>query len=124
MQKHSDFVPIHKILIPFVHEGPGMHALELARHFDAEIVLVGVVVVPPEQSLSTAAPAVRALRKRLRHYGKDERITSKSQIIVSYQPWMELVKFLQDEKPASQYLQIKSIFPSSYALATFFPSGE
>ena len=110
MQKHSDFVPIHKILIPFVHEGPGMHALELARHFDAEIVLVGVVVVPPEQSLSTAAPAVRALRKRLRHYGKDERITSKSQIIVSYQPWMELVKFLQDEKPDLLCLEWDSHF--------------
>ena len=110
MQKHSDFVPIHKILIPFVHEGPGMQALELARHFDAEIVLVGVVVVPPEQSLSTAAPAVRALRKRLRHYGKDERITSKSQIIVSYQPWMELVKFLQDEKPDLLCLEWDSHF--------------
>ena len=110
MQKHSEFVPIHKILIPFVHEGPGMHALELARHFDAEIVLVGVVVVPPEQSLSTAAPAVRALRKRLRHYGKDERITSKSQIIVSYQPWMELVKFLQDEKPDLLCLEWDSHF--------------
>ncbi len=110
MQKHSDFVPIHKILIPFIHDGPGMHALELARHFDAEIVLVGVVVVPPEQSLSTAAPAVRALRKRLRHYGKDERITSKSQIIVSYQPWMELAKFLQDEKPDLLCLEWDSHF--------------
>lgn len=110
MQKHSDFVPIHKILIPFVHDGPGMHALELARHFDAEIVLVGVVVVPPGQSLSTAAPAVRALRKRLRHYGKDERITSKSQIIVSYQPWMELAKFLQDEKPDLLCLEWDSHF--------------
>ncbi|MBM3179995.1 MAG: glucosyl-3-phosphoglycerate synthase [Chloroflexi bacterium] len=110
MQKHSDFVPIHKILIPFVHDGPGMHALELARHFDAEIILVGVVVVLTEQSLSTAAPAVRALRKRLRHYGKDERITSKSQIIVSYQPWMELAKFLQDEKPDLLCLEWDSHF--------------
>jgi len=86
MQKHSKFVPIHTILIPFVHEGPGLHALEVARHFDAEIILVGVVVVPPDQSLSVGAVAARALRKQLRFYGKDERITSKSQIIVSYQP--------------------------------------
>jgi len=99
MQKHSKFVPIHKILIPFVHDGPGLHTLEIARYFDAEIILVGVVVVPPGQSLSMAAPAARILRKQLRHYGKDERITSKSQIIVSYQPWMELVKFLQDDPP-------------------------
>ena len=87
MRTHSEFVPVHKILIPFVHNGPGIHALEIWRHFEAEIVLVGVVVVPAQQSLSTAAPAARALRKQLRHYRKDERITSKSQIIVSYQPF-------------------------------------
>ncbi len=99
MRTRSEFIPIHKILIPFVYEGPGVNALELARYFEGEIILVGVVVVPLEQSLSTATPAARALRKQLRHYGKDERITSKSQIIVSYHPWMELVKCTQDEKP-------------------------
>lgn len=99
MIKHSEFKPIHTILIPLIHEGPGMHALELARHFDAEILLVGVVVVPPDQSLSVGAMAARALRKQLRHYGKDERITSKSQIIVSHQPWSELSNLLQKEKP-------------------------
>ncbi len=99
MRTHSEFVPIHKILIPFVHDGPGIHTLEVARHFDAKFILVGIVVVPSEESLSTAAPAARALRKQLRHYGKDENITSKSQIIVSYHPWVDLVKVLQDEKP-------------------------
>ncbi len=99
MRTRSEFIPIHKILIPFVYDGPGVNALELARYFEGEIILVGVVIVPPGQSLSTATPAARALRKELRHYGKDERITSKSQIIVSYQPWMELVKCSQDEKP-------------------------
>ena len=99
MQKHSEFVPIHTILIPFVHDGPGIQALEAARHFDAEIILVGIVVVPPDQSLSMGAVSARALRKQLRHYGKDERITSKSQIIVSYQPWNELSNLLQKEKP-------------------------
>lgn len=110
MQKHSEFIPIHTILIPFVHEGPGMHALELARHFDAEILLVGVVVVPPDQSLSVGAVAARALRKQLRHLGKDKRITSKSQIIVSHQPWNELAKFLQDENPDLLCLEFDSHF--------------
>ncbi|MDO8753852.1 MAG: universal stress protein, partial [Anaerolineales bacterium] len=110
MQKHSEFIPIHTILIPFVYEGPGMRALELARHFDAEILLVGVVVVPPDQSLSVGAVAARVLRKQLRHLGKDERITSKSQIIVSHQPWMELAKFLQDENPDLLCLEWDSHF--------------
>ena len=110
MQKHSKFVPIHTILIPFVHEGPGLHALEVARHFDAEIILVGVVVVPPDQSLSVGAVAARALRKQLRFYGKDERIISKSQIIVSYQPWNELSSLLQKEKPGLLCLEWDSHF--------------
>lgn len=99
MQKHSGFVPIHTILIPFVHEGPGAHALEVARHLDAEIILLGVVVVPPEQSLSVGAAAARILRRQLRQYGRDERITSRAQIIVSHRPWQELVNLLQKERP-------------------------
>lgn len=110
MQKHSKFVPIHTILIPFVHDGPGIHALEAARHLDAEIILVGVVVVPDERSLSKGTVAARALRKQLRHYGKDERITSKSQIIVSYQPWNELSNLLQKEKPDLLCLEWDSHF--------------
>jgi len=99
MRKHSEFLPFRRILVPFMHEGPGANALEVARHLDAEIILIGVVVVPSEESLSVGAVAARALRKQLRQYGMDERITGRAKIIVSYEPWMELVKRLQDEKP-------------------------
>ena len=108
MQKHSEYVPIHTVLIPFVHEGPGVHALEAARHMDAEIILVGVVVVPPDQSLSVGAVGARALRRLLRIYGRDKRITSKSQIIVSYSPWDEISKLIQDEKPDLLCLEFES----------------
>jgi glucosyl-3-phosphoglycerate synthase len=99
MQKHSDYAPIHTVLIPLVHNGPGGHALEAAHHMDAEIILVGVVVVPEGQSLSLGAVAARALRRQLRYYGKEEHITSKSQVIVSYHPWDEISRLLQKEKP-------------------------
>jgi len=98
-QKHSEFTPIHTILIPLIYEGPGMNALELARHFDAKIILVGVVVVPSDQSLSIGAAAARVLRKQLRAYGKHEQLISKSQIIVSYQPWNELFQLILKENP-------------------------
>ncbi|HQU36248.1 MAG TPA: hypothetical protein PLR65_06665, partial [Anaerolineales bacterium] len=78
-----------------VHEGPGIHALDSARHFDAEIILVGVVVVPPDQSLSMGAASARALRKLLRIFGKDPRVTAKSQVIVDYEPWNRLSKLVQ-----------------------------
>jgi glucosyl-3-phosphoglycerate synthase len=110
MQKHSEFIPIHTVLIPFVHQGPGVHALEAARHLDAEIILVGVVVVPSNQSLSVGAVAARSLRRLLRIYGKDKRITSKSQIVVSYQPWNELSSLLQKENPDLLCLEWDSHF--------------
>src|SRR6185436_10970172 len=81
--RHSEFSPIHTIFVPLIHQGPGLRALDMARLFDAEITLVGVVVVPPEQSLSTGAIAARSLRRLLRIFGKDNHITSKSQVIVA-----------------------------------------
>ena len=99
MEKRTKFSPIRSIFIPLVHEGPGLQALEAASHLDAHIILVGVVVVPPGQSLSVGAVGARVLRKQLRHLGKNERITSKSRIIVSYQPWDEISNLLLKEKP-------------------------
>jgi nucleotide-binding universal stress UspA family protein len=110
MRKSSEFAPINKVLIPLVYEGPGTQALELARCLDANIILVGVVVVPPEESLSVGATAARELRKQLRQYGKEPRITGKSQIIVSYQPWMELAKLVQNERPDLLCLEWDSHF--------------
>ena len=108
MQKHSEFAPIHTILVPIIHEGPGQHALEAARHFDAKIILVGVVIVPDDKSLSTGAAAARAVRRVLRTHGKDERISGKTQVIVAHQPWKDLSKLLQDEKPDLLFLEFES----------------
>ena len=65
MQKRSEFNPIHTILVPFVHEGPGLEALEAARHLDAKIILVGIVIVPSEQSLSLGAVASACIAKTI-----------------------------------------------------------
>ena len=108
MQKRSEYVPLHTILVPMIHEGPGIHALDIARQFDAEIILVGVVVVPAEQSLSVGAAGARAIRRLLRIFGKDKRVTSKSQVIVSHEPWIDLSKLLQDEKPDLLCLEFES----------------
>ena len=108
MQRRSEFKPIHTILIPFVHDGPGLYMLDAARQFDAEVILVGVVVVPPDQSLSTGAAGARALRKMLRIFGRDKQVTSKSQIIVSYEPWYELSSLIQKEKPDLLFLDYEA----------------
>ena len=110
MEKRSSFSPIRSILVPFVHEGPGLHAFDTARLFNAEIILVGVVVVPPDQSLSVGAAGARAVRRLLRIFGKDEHIRIKSRPIVSYEPWKELAKLIQDEEPDLLCLEFESHF--------------
>lgn len=100
MRTHSKFAPIHKVLIPFLHNGPGAEALEVAKHFEAEVVLIGIVKVPEtETNLSTASPNVKELRKQLRQYSSDKQITVKSKVIVSHEPWLEFIKVLREEKP-------------------------
>jgi len=110
MQRHSEYVPIHKVFIPFVHEGPGHQALEAARHMDAAIILMGVVVVPPDQSLSVGSAGARSLRRLLRIYSREKDITVKSRIIVSYEPWNELAKVVQDERPDLLCLEFEAHF--------------
>lgn len=99
MKKHNKFNPIRTIMVPMVHEGPGLHVLDTARIFDAEVILVGVVVVPAEQSLSVGAAGARAIRRLLRIFGRDPRVTSRSKPIIAHEPWKEFAKLLQDEKP-------------------------
>lgn len=118
MQRHSEFAPLHTILVPFIHDGPGLHALDAARQFNAEIILVGVVVVPEGQSLSTGAAAARALRRTLRMYGKDKRITSKTKVIVSHEPWKELSNLLQDENPDLLCLEFDSHLKALHVTAS------
>ncbi|MFN3491261.1 MAG: hypothetical protein ACK40V_03480, partial [Anaerolineales bacterium] len=105
MHKHADFSPIRTIFIPLIHEGPGENMIEAARHFDAEIILIGIVIVPEGQSLSMGAVSARKLRKQLRDYGKDKQIISKSQVIVSHKPWNELSVMLQNEQPDLLFLE-------------------
>jgi len=105
MQRRSEFSPIRKIIVPFIHEGPGLHALDAARLLDAEIILVGVVVVPPEQNLSVGMAGARAVRRSLRIFGRDPHVTGKSKVIVSHEPWDELITFIEDEDPDLLFLE-------------------
>ena len=65
MQKRPEFNPIRTILVPVVYEGPGLQALEAARHLDAKIILVGIVIVPPDQSLSVGCSCRTCIAKTI-----------------------------------------------------------
>lgn len=108
MLRRSEFTPIRTILVPLIHDGPGLHALDAARFLDGEIILVGVVVVPPEESLSMGAVPARAMRRLLKIYGRDKKVTAKAKIIVSHEPWNELSGLLQEEKPDLLFLEFET----------------
>lgn len=108
MLRHSGFTPIRTILVPLIHDGPGLHALDAARLLDGEVILVGVVIVPAEESLSTGAAPARAMRRLLKIYGRDKKITAKTKIIVSHEPWNELSELLQEEKPDVLFLEYEA----------------
>lgn len=105
MKRHSEFAPIHTILVPFVHNGPGLQAFNAARQFDADIILVGVVVVPEGQSLSTGAAQARALRRTMQDYSRDARISAKTTVVVSHFPWTDLMPVIRKYKPDMLFLE-------------------
>lgn len=98
MKKHV-FASIHTALTPVVYGCRGEAALAAARAIAPEVVLVGIVPVPLQESLSTGAARARQLRKMLRELGRSEQVRSKARVIVSHQPWMDLVELIRNEQP-------------------------
>lgn len=108
MRQHTEFNPVRSILVPFVHNGAGTQALEAARHLDAHIIVVGIAVVSPDQSLSLGAAFARDLRKQFRRYGKDPQITCRAHILVSHNPWNEFARLIQTEAPDLLMLEFEN----------------
>ncbi len=76
-------------------------ALDLARPRRGRVILVGMVLVPAEESLSTGAvqaQACRAALEQLRARFQDEPIYIKPRVRVAYQPWRSLTKVVTKEQ--------------------------
>jgi nucleotide-binding universal stress UspA family protein/glycosyltransferase involved in cell wall biosynthesis len=98
MRKHI-FAPIDTALVPVVHGCRGEAALAAARALASQVVLIGVVKIPLEDSLSTGVTKARELRKTLRELGRAEHVRSKAHVVVSQTPWAELVDAIAAEQP-------------------------
>ncbi|MRR10404.1 hypothetical protein EG831_10095, partial [bacterium] len=87
------------VLVP-IGEGRGEPAaLALARTIAEEVVLVGVVPIGAQESLSGGMQKARQVRKRLLALGTGPVIRFKSSVIVSEMPWQDLQTVLSQEKP-------------------------
>ena len=90
-----------KILVPVIHGCDQMSAVNAAQAIAGKenILLAGFIQVPEEQSLSTATVNARKLRKTLRGLYKVKRGSKWAQVYVSYKPWDELIKVIENEQP-------------------------
>ena len=79
---------------------------------ERNVILVGLIYIPEDESLSTAAILAREVRRTLKQYSKVKRIHRWAEVHVSHRPWDELVKIIQQEKPDLLVLEAPCQFDS------------
>jgi glycosyltransferase involved in cell wall biosynthesis len=97
--KSQKFTSFRRVLVPIVYGCKGQAALDAARALDAQIILVGLVSVPANESLSIGASSARQVRKRINSLTDNDRIRSRSRVLVSHTPWNDLITFIEDDEP-------------------------
>jgi glycosyltransferase involved in cell wall biosynthesis/nucleotide-binding universal stress UspA family protein len=106
-QKYSSF---RTVLVPVVYGCRGRSALDAALALDSDILLVGLVPIPPGRSLSRGTPMARHVRQRMRQLVDGRRIRSKAAVKVSHTPWLDLRKIIEDDEPDLLILEWRSHF--------------
>jgi nucleotide-binding universal stress UspA family protein len=97
--KKDKFSSFRTVLVPVVYGCRGDAALAAARALDADILLVGLVPVPPGRSLSRGTPMARHVRRRMRQLVSGPCIHSKADVRVSHEPWVDLRKIIEADEP-------------------------
>jgi glucosyl-3-phosphoglycerate synthase len=90
-----------KVLVPVVRGrdfGPALGAAS-AIAGDGQVTLLGLVKVPPGETLSAAAVPVREVRKLLRSFSNQKNIRVEEKVHASLNPWAELVNCVHEIKP-------------------------
>lgn len=97
---------INTALVPIGTGDIGDTALNLAQALADEVILVGVVPVGEEETMSAGAQAARQVRKRLFSFSSPS-IRFKSTVIVSETPWKDLNSVIDQEKPDLVFIEWK-----------------
>jgi len=103
----TPFRKLKTAIVPIGNDGSGETALNLAAAIASEVVLVGVVPIKKGESVSAGATEARSVRKRLMELSNGPRIRFKSTIIVSEEPWVDLMDVITHEKPELMVVEWK-----------------
>lgn len=100
LRRYSDQL-FRKILVPIIHGAEYGAALAVATAIAGpeNVYLCGIVGIPPNQSLSTAAAPARHLRKVVRGIIQRDGMSATQLIRASHEPWNELVEIVNEEDP-------------------------
>ncbi|MFO7631705.1 MAG: universal stress protein, partial [Caldilinea sp.] len=102
--KHNHFSPFRTALVPVIEGCDVTSALAAASLIAVEVVLVGLVVAPPERGLSANTKEARELRRLMRELPDiaqpvRQNLKPHNEVLVSSQPWLELVRYIANHPP-------------------------
>lgn len=107
-RKRSFFQPVRTAVVPVFADESGADVYDTALAIAQHVVLVGLVRVPDEASISGGAAQARVVRQRLMELSGDVAITTHPQVSVSVNPWHELVQVIRELSPDLLLLDLGS----------------
>src|SRR5688572_9267228 len=101
MTKGHTFPLVRQAFVPVIFGHDSADAIAAARALAQEVVLVGLVRVPPGEPVSAGVAQARQVRQQLRTltHGSDPGVRAKAVVHVSYTPWKELHATLEADEP-------------------------
>ncbi len=99
LPRRNFFQPVRTAVVPVFADESYTDAYDTALAIAQHVVLVGLVRVPDEASISGAAGQARIVRQRMLEIAADVAITPYPRVSVSVAPWLELVQTLRELQP-------------------------
>jgi glycosyltransferase involved in cell wall biosynthesis/nucleotide-binding universal stress UspA family protein len=90
----------NSVLVPIVHDCDQKSAVAAARAIAGRehVQYIGIVPIRSDESLSTAAPLTRSLRRQIRQLQEVHAVSKTVKVYVSHTPWNEVVKVVERER--------------------------
>jgi glucosyl-3-phosphoglycerate synthase len=93
------YQPFTDTVIPVLSGCKIPSALSLAHLLGGHVHLVGLVVLPEDQTLTAGTVAARAMRRELSTLRRKLKLPGQNRVLVSYNPWQELLNLVSTNLP-------------------------